>query len=839
MASQYRLAFRGEVAEGYRVEDVRAGFSKRLNKSDDVIDRLFSGKPVTLAKNLEWQRASDLAARLKSFGAVVYLVDENGNAVKVPDVANQDAVVQVPGEPGVAAPVENAEVAQVAEAAEVVHEAEEAEVAQAAEEADFADESVEAEPESSDAANDVETDPYDLTETAKVRHLTQITEPRPAKAMPPKKQRQARMRYRFDTFMAKGGASIFKVLTLVFFGTFLLIGLLRGALLMLFPEIPQQHEELDFFGNLYITFLEITDPGNMAQDIYSNVFYKVFAILAGLAGIVMLSALIAFITTALDQKIYELKRGRSKVIETDHTLILGWNEQRIIEILRELILANESEDDGCVVILADVDKEEMDDILRLRVPDLVTTRVVTRSGDVSSLTNLDMVSLESASSVIILASCEETESDELKASSDAKAIQTVLATMGNGVDDEEFSVIVEIFNPTHRDIVRSSFPEHVVTVNTSDILAKLLVQTSRSVGLSVVYNEILSFDGCEMYFYDTEWGGASFGEIGYRFPDGVPMGVRDADGRITMNPPRDHVLEPGDEILIVADDDSTIELVAEPVATPTDLELPDARQEPGRERELMIGWTFKSAAIVREFADYVIEGSEIDVMLKSPTDAQTREIEALDEELDDIHVNLLVKDCLDIDDLMSVRPFEYDNIIILAGTSSDDGATDASRVDSENIVAMLLLRRIFSQYPAESHNTKLITEILDSQNDELVAKAGVKDVIISNRLVSMIMAQISESRDIEKVYDDIFQEDGSEIYLKPAHLYFGALPAEASFADMMGLAQKRGEVCIGVKKKSLENSKDDNNGIQLIPEKSTRFELTAEDSLVVLSEDEL
>ena len=69
------------------------------------------------------------------------------------------------------------------------------------------------------------------------------------------------------------------------------------------------------------------------------------------------SALIAFITTALDQKLNELKRGRSKVIETAHTLILGWNEQRIVEILQELILANESEKDACVVILADKDRE--------------------------------------------------------------------------------------------------------------------------------------------------------------------------------------------------------------------------------------------------------------------------------------------------------------------------------------------------------------------------------------------------------------------------------------------------------------------------------------------------
>ena len=132
--------------------------------------------------------------------------------------------------------------------------------------------------------------------------------------------------------------------------------------------------------------------------------------------------------------------------------------------------------------------------------------------------------------------------------------------------DDDFSVVVEIFNPTHREIVRSSFPEHVVTVNTSDVLAKLLVQTSRSVGLSVVYNEILSFDGCEMYFYDAEWNGITFGDATFRFPDGVPIGIRTGEGEIVINPDHTRPLVDGDEVLIVADDDSTIDFQDKPVA---------------------------------------------------------------------------------------------------------------------------------------------------------------------------------------------------------------------------------------------------------------------------------
>jgi hypothetical protein len=645
-------------------------------------------------------------------------------------------------------------------------------------------------------------------------------------------------RYRFDSFMAKGGSSIFKVLAISFMALLLVLGALRGLFYLAMPHVETHADESDFLGHAFVIFLQLTDPGNMAQDLDSSPAYKIFAIIAGLAGVILLSALIAFITTALDQKLHELKRGRSKVIEEGHTLILGWNEQRIVEIIRELIIANESEDDACVVILADRDKEEMDDALRLRLPQRQSTRIVTRSGKVTILANLDMVSIERSKSVIILADCEDTAGPEEKSASDAKAIQTILATAEKASSHEEFCVVAEIFNPTHRKIVRATFPEHVVTVNTSDVLAKLLVQTSRSVGLSVVYNEILSFDGCEMYFHQAPWGDIAFADLGYRFPDGVPMGIRQADGSLLINPPFDHRLKESDEILILADDDSTIRYQGSPVARPTQKGEPNGHLEQAIERELMLGWNHKAPAIIREFSDYVKAGSTIDVVIKTPTPEQRETIAALNDDLSDIHIGLIEKDCLNLDQLMAIEPFGYDNIIILAGNDRGDGRVDAQQVDSENIVTLLLLRSIFEDHPEESADTKLITEVLDSQNYALVARAGVRDVIISNRLVSMIIAQISESRDIEKVYDDLFQEDGSEIYLKPASLYFNTFPVQATFADLMATAQLRGEICMGVKLKALEGDSSQNNGVQLIPLKDKAFSLGPEDSLVVLAEDE-
>ncbi len=134
-----------------------------------------------------------------------------------------------------------------------------------------------------------------------------------------------KLRYRFDNFMAKGGKSIFITVIIGFLICYVIIGLFRGAI-----ESAGADSErgAGFFRQIYITFLQMTDPGNMAQDIESSPWLKIPTVIAGVCGIILLSLFIGFITTALVKKLEELRKGHSKVIEDDHSLILGWNEQR-------------------------------------------------------------------------------------------------------------------------------------------------------------------------------------------------------------------------------------------------------------------------------------------------------------------------------------------------------------------------------------------------------------------------------------------------------------------------------------------------------------------------------
>jgi hypothetical protein len=50
-------------------------------------------------------------------------------------------------------------------------------------------------------------------------------------------------------------------------------------------------------------------------------------------------------------KVEDLKKGKNRVLEKRHTLVLGWNS-KIYSFLDNLAIANESENGGTCVILA-------------------------------------------------------------------------------------------------------------------------------------------------------------------------------------------------------------------------------------------------------------------------------------------------------------------------------------------------------------------------------------------------------------------------------------------------------------------------------------------------------
>jgi len=288
--------------------------------------------------------------------------------------------------------------------------------------------------------------------------------------------------------------------------------------------------------------------------------------------------------------------------------------------------------------------------------------------------------------------------------------------------------------------------------------------------------------------------------------------------------------------LILAEDDSTIDFVKEPVATPKDFPYVHKGLEKRMERELVLGWHGIAKILVREYTEYLLEGSRIDIVVNHPSLTISTEIQKLQQDNPSLRIHLIDKNPLSLEDLDMLKPFGYDNVIILSQSEED---FSPERTDSETMVILLLLRKILKDSAIREKKTKLITQVLNSENQELITQTNVDDFIISNKLITMIFAQLSEEPRIKQLYDDIFEEDGSEIYLKPASLYFESFPVRVTFADLIGQVCKRDEICLGVRRIMHHDNPEKNFGVKLNPPKDQVFNLSADDSLVVLAEDEL
>lgn len=641
-----------------------------------------------------------------------------------------------------------------------------------------------------------------------------------------------KLRYRFEKYLNKGGASIFISLFVVFIVLFVLIIGVR-LLIMQFADAGADETYTGTSDDIWRTWLQMTDPGNMNQDNNMSFWLKVSTILAGVVGVIILSMLIAFITTSLEKVFYNFRKGRGKVIEEEHTLILGWNE-RVVDIIRELIIANESEKSASVVILSSEDKEEMDDLIQKRLPDTKTTRIVTTTGDYANINELKRVNIQAAKSVIILANCSESAVLDEKVDSDVQSVKSIMGIISVQDGKNELPIITEIFTEEKRQLLSFFDDDNIIALDSWDIMGKLLVQTSLTSGLEMVYNEMLSFDGCEVYFYEAEWNGVSFAELPFHFKDGIPLGVYNEDDGVVLRPGDNYNLQDKDQIIILAEDDSTIHFETAAFTSANEIELSGEKLEQKQKKVLILGWHSVAEIFVRESADYLSEGTQFDILFNEPNELLTSKINELKSLYTDFEINLKNSDPLKFEALKEVDPFSYDNVIILS-QEIDEQRPD--KIDSDTLIILLWLRKV--KESVDNPHTKIITQVLNSENQEIITQTDVDDFIISNKLITMILAQLSEEPLIKLLYDDLFSEDGSEIYVKPANLYFKSFPQKVSFADLIGIAGKREEVCLGIRKGDLRKDADSNFGVKLNLPKTDLVEIHENDYLVVLSEDEL
>jgi ion channel POLLUX/CASTOR len=572
--------------------------------------------------------------------------------------------------------------------------------------------------------------------------------------------------------------------------------------------VPQENRHA-FFRQLFSRLLHALDAGTVGGDTGSWRFLLTMLALT-IGGLFIVSALIGVIATGIDAKLADLRRGRSIVVETDHTVILGWSDS-IFTIVRELTIANESRRKPVVVILADRDKVEMEDELRAKVPDLHGTRLVCRSGSPMDITDLNLSSHQAARSVILLAP----DSDD----PDSEVIKTLLALTHGGHDGPR--IVAEIRDPNNLEAARLVGRDRAVLLDIRETVAKLVVQTSRQSGAAAVYTELFDYDGDEIYFLQQHsLSGATYAEAQLAFENASVIGLID-DGRTCLNPPPGTLIL--DQTLIaVAEDDSALESQQAATAQPDPgaiTTVPGSTEGPTR--AVLIGWNERAPIIVRELEQYAEPGSSLLVL----TSFGEPRIPALQ----NLEVTVVNAPTTDRATLERHLVEGLDQVIVLC--YSDHLGVQAA--DARTLVTLLHVRDIFTRFPGF---TPVVSEMLDDRNRVLAQVAAVDDVVVSGEIVSLIITQLSEDPRLEPVFTELLGAEGSEIYLRPAEWYVEP-GSDDTFATIVAGASRRAETAICYRSQALSGDAGSGFGIKVNPAKSDVFTVGPGDRVIVLAVD--
>jgi ion channel POLLUX/CASTOR len=445
-------------------------------------------------------------------------------------------------------------------------------------------------------------------------------------------------------------------------------------------------------------------------DVTSPLPFLLIILVVTIGSLFLVSILIGSLTSGIESKLEKLRQGRSRVIESDHSVILGWSHQ-VFYIVGELIEANKSRKKRSVIaILAEKDKVEMEDAIHMRFPKTANSRIICRSGSPKDPHDLDIVNPHTARSIIIL---PPEEGDP-----DTSTIKTSLALTNNpNRRTEPYNIVAEIRDKRHKsaiDIIGRSDNVHVVVGR--DVIAQIMAQTSLQSGLSVVYTELLNFEGDEIYFQaEPSLVGKSYGEAQKAYEDSCVIGIFGEDKQSRLNPERDTIIGKGDKLITIAEDDDKMvrsKLLTYPVQETliSHIKSDDPKK---LVKNLILGWNDEATTIVRELDRYVASGSTITIV----ADEKFREEMELKIPLSNVKIEVKAGDTIDPDTLVELCKVQYDHALIL-----DDMTLDVQDSDARTLITLLHLRDIAAR---EEKPFSVVSQMIDLRNRELDRKSVV------------------------------------------------------------------------------------------------------------------
>jgi hypothetical protein len=559
------------------------------------------------------------------------------------------------------------------------------------------------------------------------------------------------------------------------------------------------------------SLLRVIDPGTMASDVRWGP--RLLSLLVTIFGIVLFGTLIGTISTVMQLRLGTLRRGRTVVLEAGHVVILGWSPW-VGLLVGDLTVAVSRRRRQTIVILADADRASMEELLRATIGDRRGVRLLCRNGDPTVASELHRVNVREARTVVAVGSEALT--------SDATVAATVLAV---GVACDGFTrqnVVAEVDDPAAAQTLSDACEGQVEVVG-DDVIADMLAMWMARPGAAELVRELLSTDHVRLAFSELPQAtGQSFASVSGSVDDALPIGIRTADGSVSLIPAPETIVARGDQLICLDDGsrarwDPSLQAAASPVTPPPPI-------PPLPQRLMVIGWNRIAPGLLLKLDPLVARGSSVTILCDSElVTAAEIALPALE------HLTV---------EVTNVPEPELEVVAALA-----DGTCSAIAVLAHQGVApkdadAITLATLMAVRRAATNNDRqpgpfVVAELTDNKHEELAVFAGAHETVARSALLGDAIAFAAVSPRARPIVAALQTPYGPAVQLIPA-IDLG-LVGEHTLTAIAARAQAHGVLAIGTRRRTPPGTpRSPRSHLQLHVRRAQTIRLDEDDEVAVI-----
>ncbi len=595
---------------------------------------------------------------------------------------------------------------------------------------------------------------------------------------------------------------------------------------------------------IWWAFLRLSDPGYLGDD--QGAVLRTLSTILTVAGYVLfLGVLVAVLTQGLNEWIRRLEMGLSPISARQHVILLGWSN-RLPGIVRNLMISEQrvkrflrrigARRLKLVLLVNEVTPHHTAELRAHLGGGWRSRDLILRSGSPLRLDHLKRVDYLQASTIVLPA--EDRSTGHSAAQSDNAAIKTVLAIAHSmriaAADRSPPLLVTELYDARKIPIALHSYRGPIEVVATDEVVSRMVAQMVRHPQISHVYRELLTpASGNEIYARDcpTELAGTPFWRLAASMTEAILIGVvrpPDEGKPPLLDPPHDHLLCAGDKLVFVARDwDAGAVLAEGPVPDwPAPMRTISPRLA-AVHRVLVLGWSRRVPALLAELENYDQEQFHVTIASRLDLAARERAIADYGRSLARVRVLQVDADYTVPDRLAALAPGEFDTVLALASdlTESDEEA------DARSLVAHAVLQDLLPP-PGSPGRPRVLLELLDDLNLALVDNQDC-ECLLSPAILSHILVQVALRRELNLVFQELFDSGQTEITFRPIESLGWQPGATVSLPELQVRAREQGEVALGYLR-AAEHS-EPHGGVHLNPARDTTWTVGPGDACIVLS----